>query len=726
MLELFEFFVEGGDQEKSHVLLHITEPSDTPEEKEKGYFFAIAEINNGTMEQIEHLQQMMDDLESGYYETSDERHKTAFELTLEYINRRGHYILDDKNSDLSCVVGVINKNKISFSYHGEPTIKMVYGKQKGFELMNVLGGEKESHKKNQLFSAVMEGTINEGDFFFISTPHVADSISDKQILNTLPTKGVESSAAYIQTVLQSLGDDMSYGGMICHFPTSKIITAVSEETTEETEQTNELNNEDENEEDIEDQTTKKLHIKQKENHHIPHVAKPETNYRPREVEDKEPIINVLLVGIGRSLVTGVIGIYTLLKNIIIGISKMFIGLFLLITNIGGQRTTVIQTFNEAVGRKKTYIKNLPLISKILFVITILLAIGFTGSISYLRIKANVEAREQAYKNKVQAIVDKKTAAEASMIYDDEAKAFGLLKEAENLIKELPNTLPSQKNKITELQSEINDSLKILQKINVVKPEIVTDLIQTQSSAKTAKLALINKDLIAYGPEDLFVYKINLDTKEVVKKEHQTIPYLNAADTPKEQDVIVFLTQDNNIAEYSPKSETFSSKDITLTQNAALSDVFVYSQRLYVVDVANNQIYKHNKTQTGYDKGAPWIKTTGIDLSDAISISIDGDLLALKQNGEILKFTSGVQQPFTVSGLDPTLDKPTEIWTYANVKNIYILEPTNKRVVVLNKQGKLLQQYTANEWNNPTGMIVDEPNKVIYVLDSDKVYRFGIE
>lgn len=705
MLELYEFFVEGGDQEKSHVLLHITEPSESPEEKEKGYFFALAEINNGALEQIEHLQQMIDDLESGYYETNDEKHKNAFELTLEYINRRGHYILDNKNSDLSCVVGIINKDRISFSYHGEPTIKMVYDAQKGFELMDVLAGEKESQKKNQLFSAVMEGTINEGDFFFIATPHVADSLSDKQILNTLSAKGAENSVAYIQNILQSLEDDMSYGGIIFHFPTSRVISVISEHT---------------NEEEIESEEKQKINKKGTA------VPKTETNYRPRETEEKEPLGTIILIVIGRSLVAGTIGIYKLFKNIIIGFGKMLIGVFLLITNIGGQRATVIQVLNETINRKKNYIKNLPLISKILFFLTILLAIGFAGSVSYLRIKASIETREQNYKNKIQAIIDKKTAAEASMIYDDETKAFNLLKEAEGLIKELPTTLPSQKNKTAELQSEINDSLKILQKINIIKPEIFADLIKTQSSAKTAKLVLINKDLIAYGPEDLFIYKINLNTKEVSKKEHQTIPYLHAANTPKEQDVIVFLTRENTIAEYSPKSETLSSKDITLAPNAVLSNIFIYSQKLYTADVSNGQIYRHNKTQTGYDKGTPWIKTAGVNLSDIVSIAIDGDLFALKQNGGILKFTSGVEQPFSVLGLDPALGKPTEIWTYVNVKNIYILEPSNKRVVVLDKQGKLLQQYTADEWNNPTSMIVDEPNKVIYILDNDKIYRFGIE
>ena len=45
ILRLNEFFVEGGKQQVSHVLLHITEPS-TPEEMHKGNFFAVCEINN--------------------------------------------------------------------------------------------------------------------------------------------------------------------------------------------------------------------------------------------------------------------------------------------------------------------------------------------------------------------------------------------------------------------------------------------------------------------------------------------------------------------------------------------------------------------------------------------------------------------------------------------------------------------------------------------------------
>jgi hypothetical protein len=441
---------------------------------------------------------------------------------------------------------------------------------------------------------------------------------------------------------------------------------------------------------------------------------------------KEPLSNVILITVGRSIVSSFLAIFRLIKKIFIWIGKTLLSTIILITNKGGQRSMVIQSMNESMQRKREYIRNIPLISKILFVLAVIFAIVFFVSVSYLKFKEDLEQKQVAYKNLIQSIVDKKTAAEASMIYDDETKALGLLKEAEDLIKSLPSKTQDQKDKINELQSEIDESLKILQKLNTISPEIIVDLKDHSSSAGAQKLSIIDNTLIAYGENDSYFYKINLDTEEIEKKEHESIPHLISADTPKEQDKIVFLTKDSGVAEYNPESGTLSAKDITVSEDTKISNLFIYSQRLYTIDTANSQILRHNRIQTGYDKGSSWIKNNDVDLSDGISLAIDGDLFLLKLNGEILKFTSGNKQEFSITGLEPKLDKPTKIWTYNNVENIYVLEPTNKRVVILDKNGKMLQQYTAEKWQNPTGMIVDEANKVIYVLDNNIVYRFGIE
>ncbi|MDP2693060.1 MAG: hypothetical protein Q8O88_05475 [bacterium] len=706
MVELREFFVEGGDAKKSHVLLHITEPNGSYEEENKGFFFALAEINNSNEDQIQLLQQMIDDIETGYYESNDTDKKSAFELTLEYINRRGHLLISKKNSDFSCVVGTVNKGKLAFSYHGKPSIKVIYSNKGKYELFDVLEEEKE--QVQQLFSSIMEGGVKENDFFYVATPHVINCISNSQIINTLSSRTAKQSTEYIQKILSSLRNNISYGGLVIFMPPkTNRIKPLNKEVLEE---------------DLVDKKEKPI---------ISPPPKPviedkrETNYRPREEGGYDSISNMILVNLGRSLVLLISTIFKLIKGLFVSIGKAILGLFILISNKGGQRVMVIQSFNDLIDAKKSYVKNLPIISKILFLLTIILAVVFVGSILYLNITKNIKEQQQNYINEVQAITDKKTAAEASMIYDDEKKAFDLLKEAEEMINKLPAKSQAQENKKIELEEAIQENLKILQKLNTVVTEVIADFSVEQASAQTKKLARINNTIIAYGPDDLFIYKYDINSGIIEKKNHQTIPNIIKASTPKEQDKIVFLTKDNAIAFYSPDSGVVTSKEISTTENSSLSDVFVYSQKLYTIDTANKEIYRHNLTQLGYDKGTAWLNTKA-DISDGVSLAIDGDLFLLKSNGEILKFTSGYQKEFTISGLDPELTNPTEIWTYNNLKYLYILEPTNKRVVVLDKSGQMMQQYTSASWQNPTGMIVDEEKKVIYVLDSNKIHRFGIQ
>ena len=117
--------------------------------------------------------------------------------------------------------------------------------------------------------------------------------------------------------------------------------------------------------------------------------------------------------------------------------------------------------------------------------------------------------------------------------------------------------------------------------------------------------------------------------------------------------------------------------------------------------------------------------TGVDIKNVVSFAIDGELYALKNTGEILKFSAGKLQAFSVSGLDPALKNPSQIWAYNDVKNIYILDPETKRVIALDKNASLVKQYTSSEWKNPSSMVVDEPGKKIYILDSNKIFEFKL-
>ena len=422
ILEIHEFFAEGQNQDRSHVLLHITEPS-TPEEFKKGYFFAVAEVNNGPIEQIEHLQKMIDDLESGYYETDNQTDKDPFETVLEYVNRRGHHILQYKNSLLHCMVGVLRGHEISFAYHGQPEVTLFYKNQELDELadMDVLA-EQNNVRGDTLFSSVLQGTINYGDYFYIATPRVADFFNSDRVKKILQSRNTRQAAGHIQKVLSDLRQESSFGGILIHFTTKYDLPKTGRMPKNANGSTGSLNKLVDQEQTTKEMLAtplwgglkkhwnkfranrsadkkKKTAAKAKQtadlSRQIRQLAetagrtergKMETNWRPQETQIS--VINSVLVTIGKIIVIGFTGLFRLLKNILFSIAKITIALILIISNKDNKRADVLKTSRRWRETKKEAFLGLPLLSKILLILTIVLAIVFIASVGIFKIKEN--------------------------------------------------------------------------------------------------------------------------------------------------------------------------------------------------------------------------------------------------------------------------------------------------------------------------------------------------
>ncbi|HBB38456.1 MAG: hypothetical protein UV82_C0015G0022 [Candidatus Magasanikbacteria bacterium GW2011_GWD2_43_18] len=722
-----EFFVEGKNQKKSHVLLHITEPTSAKEWK-RGYFFAIAEIKDANIELIGHAQRLIDDIESCYYETEENTDgKGAFETTLEFINRRSNHLLH-ATEPFHCLVGVIQGTSLSLSYHGTPHAHVFFSQKDGIQDMNILGDVPDEDTQH-LFSAVIEGTINPGDRMFFGTPHIINELPMDRIKDIVMSRPLDQAVSHMEQVLKDARQEESYGGLVCDvieqqadMPTPPSNSAASlqhlidkqRETTETLSPSLFGSRE---------KTKAEPTRQQKRRNAI------ETNYRRRSGEEiiGGTLPQIILVSIGRALVATGLFLWKILKWIGVGISRTVIILFILITNKNNGRPHAIRSFKETWLNLKTNINRLSIVSKILFLAVIVLSITFAGSVVYLKIQEHYRQKEIAYEQHVQAIQDKKAAAEARKIYNDDTGAFNLLKEAESLVTTLPQENDEQIKTYEELKRVVDTALLDLRDITIVDAHMIVDLGTKAEGAQASRLTRINDTLVAFGPDDNRYYLVDKDTGSVEVQSHDSLMKLTSGNTPKENDMMVFLGDANQVYVYNPETKAISRTEISFpSESTRIAAPFIYNLRLYLVDKANNQIIRHSKTQTGYDKGTPWLTNNeGVDLSDAVSIAIDGDIFALKQSGAILKFSAGTPESFSISGLDPALENPTDLYTYTDIDSIYIVEPTNKRIVKLNKQGTFQAQYTNDAWVGPTGMVVDVAKKTVYVLDGNKVYSFQI-
>ncbi len=760
ILRLNEFFVEGKDQQKSHVLLHITEPA-TPEEKAKGYFFAVCEINNATTETIVKLQEIIDEIENSYYEIDDNANQTALEPVLQKVNQYS-FSLIKPGVKLSCVLGIIRQNDIVFSFYGSPQMVLFYKNKAGIyqkmDLIQLNAPEADEPTTLQLFPQVIQGKISPNDYLFVGSGNITNYFNLDRLEKIITTRPARQSAEHLEHVLSELKNGWSFGGLIINLqpapernihdkhvsPAKKGGSAKSLHAFFDTEKNtaNILS------------PSLLSHFNEKQKHGRPtdppveteetnirypqtvisstHLRQHKTEFRHKDqnVDYREITLQILnflktaTIGLLRALTWIVLAIWAT----IVGIARFLGILFFLATNYQNRRALIMDNLRRQWRSYIIYIKQLPLITKILLIVATLTIAIFIVSISYINFSRQRAVALRLFNEGIVTIKNKKDAAESALIYNNEPAAITELQGARDIYNKICDKTKDDNKDCAGIKEQLDNLAVRLRKELVAQPKMLLDINSFNINSKNSQIVKVGNKILAYSTSSEIL--VQYDT---VSKESRTVSttinvdgFTNAA-VPKENDFGLLLYQNKNLARFDAKDGTIKTIEVGYANDKAnITALLVYNRRLYTLDPEHNQIYKHDVIKTGYGRGNEWVKDTGIDLSNSIDITIDGDVFVLKNNGEILKFNAGEKQIFSVQGVEPALDSATKIWTYTDLQYLYVLDATNQRLVILYKDGRIKQQITAKEWINPTGMVVDEPNNIAYILDNNKLYQVALK
>lgn len=121
--------------------------------------------------------------------------------------------------------------------------------------------------------------------------------------------------------------------------------------------------------------------------------------------------------------------------------------------------------------------------------------------------------------------------------------------------------------------------------------------------------------------------------------------------------------------------------------------------LYLLDANTGRIIKYPYSLSA-GRGQPqfWLKPKSEqtekapDMSGAKSITVDGSVWVLGKDNLVHRFYLGLYQETLNINIWPALENPIRIWTSSQNEELYLFEPQQKRVVVLDKSGRLLKQY----------------------------------
>lgn len=279
--------------------------------------------------------------------------------------------------------------------------------------------------------------------------------------------------------------------------------------------------------------------------------------------------------------------------------------------------------------------------------------------------------------------------------------------------ELTKIEPSEE----ELQAKIDEQNKndAIYKIQRVELTPFYDIKIADPKANPTEIAIVDNSLVVVDKILGKTYISDVKTPKFTTREfaYEGINSLQNVDgmlgfADKEGYKVVDLTNNKLIEKYA---------QLNLTR---LVD---YNDNLYSIE--GDELKKYTRA-TNALKATTW--STNTDFTNARSLAISINIYVLKENGTLVKYSKGEKTEFKVTGLDKPFTAPVQIVTNNDLKNIYIADTGNNRIVVLDKEGVLIKQIATKnntDLNNIRGISITKDDKSMFVLSESVVYEITL-
>ncbi|MFH1173181.1 MAG: hypothetical protein V1692_01465 [bacterium] len=718
------------DQTKDRLIKVFVARANPAKEKALGKIFGLMEAKFAQQPDLEFLENLAKRIRNNYYQLSEAAEETGLENIFEQALKKtngeiGNFIKKESGFDVknfNALVAVLKDHQLHFAPVGSAHAYLVHHLTKNnYQMVDILETTKNIEafpSVTKLFSNIVSGEIKDEDSLLIANDSFLDYLSLDKIKSIVTSLPAGSAAEQLKSLLLEVNNHNIFGGLIAKFGplTAKIKSS---------------------------------------------LIKPQAGISPQNSMDDlvntetttEKFLNpTFSFNLGKYL-AGIFGFFTnrslvksayrrgsyghsqsLFKIIFRQIIKFLVmlgyilkGLFSLIgrrpvkNEETGEKNPLSQRLNNRLNRFSA----LPRGQKMMIIGALVFIIAFSQGIVVLSKRQSNRVLEQQYSQLTSQIKEKHDAAEASLIYKEDDRARQLLLEAKGLITTLPQNSRQHQNDYNTLQAKNETLLEKTSKIVMVdNPEVIADLASLNPQHAKQILPLLDK-LISYDPAKNGLYEINPATKEikdlaVITAQIGRLQLGALADN----EYLLFYHTNNGLAKFNTTNNTLEPVIAELNEQK-VKDLLVYNKRLYILDNAGNQIYKHNNTTDGFSSGTAWLVGAN-NLNEAVSFTIDGSIYVLKSNGEIYKFLKGEKQEFTPATLEKPLNQPTKIYTDLDSNFLYILDPQNQRLVVLDKEGKLQAQYTSDKFTDLKDFVIKEKENKIYLLNNTQILVMPVQ
>ena len=695
--------------------------------KKNGQLFIIVEIPKSKINTQSNIDEIIKKA-SKYFETSKE---SDSDLLLEEILQELNQFLPELNSrkkksfitDLDMIIGIINKNTVHLSGTGNIYTLLVHNNQ----LTPILS---KSDKSSKIFDDIISGELNGGDSLIASTNSLFDYISQEKIKQITKQYNPYDTVIEIKKLLDTVPDFVTFNSLIIKKTDSEPKALHQEEKNwkdqnfftdkeDEEEIIDDIEDIEEYENDVDEEYEKDI-IEEKIKEVKPKIKNKLKSPKTKWVIDFKAFKKIKFINKIYKIIKYIINIFNNIKKVILYIFNKIKNLFSFINSREYREETEEKSINKIknkVDNKYKWFKSLEKQKKIALIgLTITLLLFIQGLVFILQNKSE-KTTDENYIKAIQEIDKSLLEVKSLLIYNDEQGAEDILLAIQDIIDNIEINNNEQKENIEILREEIRRKINEVRHINEVdSPLELFDLSTTLTSSKQ----IVQKDGNFYVLDDIKLYLLQDNTVT------ELIDFPNGitlSDWPQKDKLI--LSNTDNYVIFDINDKTIINIPFTKTVgNTAVKDALIYSDNLYVLDNINNQIFKYPEYGQSFGDGTPWLQSTQ-DLTEASSFTIDGNIYVINNGGEIEKYSKGQKEKFNYHKPRPLINNNSIIKTFKNSNYLYIIDPDNNRIIILDKEGNIKDQFTSNKFNNLIDLAVDIEEKNIYLLNGNHLYVLPI-
>ncbi|MCK5510039.1 hypothetical protein KAI65_00640 [Candidatus Parcubacteria bacterium] len=723
--------------------------TDAHKEYLAGKLFILIEIGENSADSLKIINFLIDTLNHNYYQSEKillrERISTLkvehiFEAALAKTNKNFKDYLESakiktKIADINITAGIIHNKNLYLSSSDKNKAFLIYKTQtkeklktannkkdsvyKITDIVNQANSDHETREvKNKIFSNVISGKMPPQSYFFITNEALPEYLSKKQIIETVTLLPPAGAIEQIKQTLAKINSYISFIGLIIKsqeiaFNESKI-TAATKSSVEKS-----IINLNKTEDTTENLLSPTGIISPKRwfgaltdkflNRNISQAA--ELGLKDKIlVKRKTPALNVL-------------------KNIFLIFSALFKNISRLLKNLSAKKdfkniSKPLKTkTNNFFSLFANFFSGMNIKNKTLLFLGIIIIIIFSINLTLQKNKQETIELEENFDELTALIEQKQNQAEANMLFSNEGGAKKLYDEIKALMAELPQQTEEQIEQYSEFDEKYNVFLEKIRRVehfaNIKELINISNITPNASIENLIYSPKNNKIYIADSKQkSIFIFDTNDNTATTFTDLEQEIFGMSSAAMINDSSIYYF--GQNSLLIYDFENNNLKNYPININ-NGEIADSDSYNNRLYLLDKKNKQILRYNTANYSFTSPYAWIQEPVL-IDDFVSMSIDGHIYVLGKNNQVIKYLRGQALDFSLEAIEPLLVNPIKIQASKENDYLYVLDPSENRLIVYDKNGQFTMQYMEKIFSLLKDFILDEENKKIYFLNDNSVYQ----